>query len=116
MTAPSHNEPLPPGMLRTLLVVSFGPLLLNVAATTLNVALDGLMVRFAAPLATMQWTVTAYLLALTAKRMGRAVAILSIPVLVAPVFGPALGALVVEHLSWRWIFLMNVPLALGGAR
>ncbi|GLH98839.1 DHA2 family efflux MFS transporter permease subunit [Phytohabitans aurantiacus] len=43
------------------------------------------------------------------QRMGRAMAILGVPVLLGPVFGPVLGGLLVEYTSWHWIFLVNVP-------
>jgi EmrB/QacA subfamily drug resistance transporter len=46
--------------------------------------------------------------------MGRAVAIISIPVMSAPLLGPVIGGLLVEHLSWRFLFAFNVPLGLLG--
>ncbi len=49
------------------------------------------------------------------KRMGRAVGIMSVPVLVAPVLGPVLGGLVIQRLSWRWLFLFNLPFGLLGS-
>jgi EmrB/QacA subfamily drug resistance transporter len=49
------------------------------------------------------------------KRMGRAVSIISVPVLVAPVLGPVLGGVLIQWLSWRWLFLFNLPLGLLGA-
>ncbi len=49
------------------------------------------------------------------KRMGRAVSIISIPVLVAPLLGPVVGGLLIQHLSWRWLFLFNAPFAVVGA-
>ncbi len=171
-------------LVRVIIIASFGPLLLNLSSTTVNVAIDKLMVQFHSPLSTVQWVVTGYLLALALvlptfrwaverlgsrrlyvacllaftatsalsalawsaqslvafrvlqgavggllaplaqaliaqlagpKRMGRAVGIVSIPVLVAPLFGPVLGGLLVQHLSWRWLFLFNAPLGLAGA-
>ena len=42
----------------------------------------------------------------------RAIAYLTWPGLVAPVLGPAIGGLITTYTSWRWIFLINVPLGL----
>lgn len=41
-----------------------------------------------------------------------AIAYLTWPALAAPVLAPPLGGFIVEHASWRWIFLINVPLGL----
>jgi EmrB/QacA subfamily drug resistance transporter len=40
----------------------------------------------------------------------RAIAYLTWPGLIAPVLAPAVGGLVTEYASWRWIFLINLPL------
>jgi EmrB/QacA subfamily drug resistance transporter len=40
----------------------------------------------------------------------RAMAYLTWPALVAPVIAPALGGVLATYASWRWIFLVNVPL------
>jgi MFS family permease len=42
----------------------------------------------------------------------RAIAYLTWPALVAPVVAPALGGVLSTYASWRWIFLVNVPLGL----
>jgi EmrB/QacA subfamily drug resistance transporter len=44
----------------------------------------------------------------------RAIAYLTWPALAAPVVAPALGGLLSSYASWRWIFLINVPLGLVG--
>ena len=43
-------------------------------------------------------------------RMGRLMAILGIPMLLGPIFGPILGGWLIDHFSWHWIFLINVPI------
>ncbi len=46
------------------------------------------------------------------KRMGRLMAILGIPMLLGPITGPILGGWLIEHHSWHWIFLINLPIGL----
>ena len=46
--------------------------------------------------------------------LGSAVALISLPVVLGPIFGPLIGGLIVEHLSWRWIFWVNVPFCVIG--
>ncbi|MEO3797426.1 DHA2 family efflux MFS transporter permease subunit [Nonomuraea sp. B10E15] len=45
---------------------------------------------------------------------GRLMSMLGIPPLIGPIVGPVLGGLLVAELSWRWIFLVNLPLGLAG--
>lgn len=46
------------------------------------------------------------------QRLGRAMAILGVPMLLGPVFGPVIGGLLVEYTSWHWIFIVNVPIGI----
>ncbi|HLW70471.1 MAG TPA: MFS transporter [Candidatus Binataceae bacterium] len=39
---------------------------------------------------------------------------LTIPAVLGPVFGPPVGGFIVTYSSWRWIFFMNVPIAIMG--
>jgi EmrB/QacA subfamily drug resistance transporter len=45
-------------------------------------------------------------------RMGRLMAILGVPMLLGPIFGPILGGWLIDHYSWHWIFLINVPIGI----
>jgi EmrB/QacA subfamily drug resistance transporter len=47
------------------------------------------------------------------QRMGRVMGILGVPMLLAPVLGPILGGWLVDDVSWRWIFLINVPIGIA---
>ena len=42
----------------------------------------------------------------------RASAVLSIPSVLGPAFGPVLGGVITTHTSWRFIFLINVPIGI----
>ncbi|WP_405869313.1 DHA2 family efflux MFS transporter permease subunit [Streptomyces sp. NBC_00005] len=46
------------------------------------------------------------------QRLGRLMAVVSLPALVGPILGPVLGGLIISHLSWRWIFYVNLPVCL----
>jgi EmrB/QacA subfamily drug resistance transporter len=43
-------------------------------------------------------------------RIGRVMAILGVPMMVAPILGPVLGGWLVSDVSWHWIFFINAPL------
>ena len=47
------------------------------------------------------------------RRLGRLMSILSIPMLLAPIGGPILGGWLIDTSSWRWIFLINLPIGLA---
>src|SRR2546423_1963795 len=46
---------------------------------------------------------------------GRMMAVLGLPMLVAPVLGPLLGGWLVQFVTWRLIFSLNVPIGIAGA-
>ncbi|MEV0634433.1 DHA2 family efflux MFS transporter permease subunit [Streptomyces sp. NPDC050619] len=163
---------------RTILVVIIGSVMSVLDMTIVNVALRSLSEAFHAPLETIQWTATAYTLALAAviptaawamgrigakrayltalalftlgsllaafawdaasliafravqglgggllmpvgmamvmrgadrERLGRAMALMGLPIMVGPVAGPVLGGWLIDHASWQWIFLVNLP-------
>lgn len=172
------KSPASPALNRTIAVVITGSLLSVLDMTIVHVALPRLSEAFGAPVETIQWTASAYTLALAAvipaaawaigrigarrtyltalvlftlgsllaacawdaasliafrvvqglgggllmpvgmtmvmraadrDRLGRAMALLGLPILVGPVAGPVLGGWLVDTVSWRWIFLVNLP-------
>ena len=49
------------------------------------------------------------------QRRGVAMSIWGITVVVAPLIGPILGGYITDNFDWRWIFLINVPIAVFAA-
>jgi EmrB/QacA subfamily drug resistance transporter len=43
-----------------------------------------------------------------------AMSVVTMPALLGPVVGPVLGGAIVTFVSWRWIFFLNLPIALAG--
>ena len=47
------------------------------------------------------------------RRIGRAMSMVGIPTVLAPIIGPTVGGLLLEHLSWHWIFYVNIPVGIA---
>jgi EmrB/QacA subfamily drug resistance transporter len=168
-----------PELRRVVIVVVLAAIMSMLDATIVNVALRTLALDLRAPLSTVQWAVTAYLLALAAvipasgwaatrfgarrlftlsaagftaasllcglaqspaqliafraiqgiaggllvpvgqmilvkaagpARMARVMSAVGVPMFLAPVIGPTIGGLLIEHAGWQWIFYVNVPI------
>jgi EmrB/QacA subfamily drug resistance transporter len=48
------------------------------------------------------------------QNVGRLMAAISLPAALGPILGPVVGGLILNYLSWEWLFLVNVPLCLVG--
>jgi EmrB/QacA subfamily drug resistance transporter len=46
------------------------------------------------------------------QRMGRVMSVIGVPMLLGPIIGPILGGWLVDDFSWRWIFLINIPIGI----
>lgn len=54
---------------------------------------------------------TVLLRAANPERLGRAMSTMGLAILVGPLAGPVLGGYLIDELSWRWMFFVNVPVA-----
>ena len=66
--------------------------------------LQGICGAFIAPLAQ-----TVLLNINPKERIGQAMAIYGMGIMVAPIIGPTLGGWLTESFDWRWVFLINLP-------
>jgi EmrB/QacA subfamily drug resistance transporter len=48
------------------------------------------------------------------QRIGRVMSVVGVPMLMGPVIGPILGGWLVDDVSWRWIFYVNIPIGAVG--
>jgi MFS transporter, DHA2 family, multidrug resistance protein len=46
------------------------------------------------------------------KELPIAMGMMGLPLLIAPAMGPTIGGYLVEHMNWRWIFWINLPIGL----
>jgi EmrB/QacA subfamily drug resistance transporter len=48
------------------------------------------------------------------RKLIDAMALVTMPALIGPVVGPALGGFITTYATWHWIFLINIPIGLIG--
>jgi DHA2 family multidrug resistance protein len=76
----------------------------NLPEMVLTRALQGVMAAPITPLAQV------VLLSINPpERFGRAMALFTMAIVVAPIVGPIVGGYLTEDMSWRWCFYINVP-------
>jgi len=175
LSQPTRIEP---HVKRIAIVVIMGAIMSVLDTTIVNVALHDLSGDLHAPLASIQWVITGYLLSLAAvipitgwavrrfsarrlylialvvftagsalcalatssseliafrvvqgvgggmltpigqmilvkaagpRNLPKVMSFIGVPIVLAPVFGPTLGGLLLQSAGWQWIFLINVP-------
>ena len=48
----------------------------------------------------------------SAEDRGKAMAIWGIGILLGPIMGPTVGGFITDHLDWRWVFYINLPIGI----
>jgi EmrB/QacA subfamily drug resistance transporter len=43
------------------------------------------------------------------KHMARVIGYAAVPVMLGPILGPVIAGAILQHASWRWLFLVNLP-------
>jgi EmrB/QacA subfamily drug resistance transporter len=46
------------------------------------------------------------------KHMAQAISVAALPILLAPLLGPVVAGIILQVASWRWLFLINLPVGL----
>ena len=183
MAARATKDKIDPKVLKSALILVVGLLAVIFDTTIVSVALHTLTVQLHAPVSTIQWVTTGYLLALgiavplstwglqrfggkrlwmsaltvflvgsigsslawnvgsliawrvvqgagggimlpvlttlimraaDGKALGRTVTVIALPALLGPILGPLVGGAILTHLSWRFMFWVNVPFCVVG--
>jgi DHA2 family multidrug resistance protein len=52
---------------------------------------------------------------LSANKISTANAIFGVGMIMGPTFGPTLGGYITDHISWHWIFFVNIPIGIIAA-
>ncbi|GAB3994666.1 MDR family MFS transporter [Nocardioides marmoraquaticus] len=101
--------------LRTLFTVAMSLFtlgtLLAAVAPSFGLLVAGRVVQASGTAVMMPLLITTVLNLVPAERRGRMMGTISIVISVAPAIGPTVGGVVLQQLSWRWMFWLVLPIA-----
>jgi len=102
------------------MIVASAIIMQQIDSTVITTALPQMAISLHTDPVRLSAAVTAYLLSLVlfrsvekAQLIGT-MAYLQVPAQLGPVLGPPMGGFITTYFSWRWIFLINVPLGILG--
>ena len=102
------------------MIVASAIIMQQIDSTAITTALPQMAISLHTDPVRLSAAVTAYLLSLVlfrsvekAQLIGT-MAYLQVPAQLGPVLGPPMGGFITTYFSWRWIFLINVPLGILG--
>ncbi|WBL19441.1 MDR family MFS transporter [Citricoccus sp. NR2] len=81
------------------------------AAGAFEMLVAGRVVQAIGTAIMMPLLMTTVLNVVPASRRGRTMGVISIVIAVAPAIGPTVGGVVLDALTWRWMFLLVLPIA-----
>ncbi len=101
--------------LRTVFAIAMGSFLLGTliaaSAPIFSVLVLGRVVQAVGTAVMLPLLFTTVLNLVPADRRGRTMGVISIVIAVAPAVGPTIGGVVLDQLSWRWMFWLVLPIA-----
>ncbi|WP_125762783.1 MDR family MFS transporter [Companilactobacillus hulinensis] len=98
--------------LTSLLVFLIGSIISGVS-TDINMLIIGRIIQGAGAGIIISMVTTLVVRATGPEGLGSIMAIVSLPVVLAPVLGPTFGGFIIKSLNWHWIFYVNIPIALA---
>ncbi|WP_219838372.1 DHA2 family efflux MFS transporter permease subunit [Paenibacillus sp. R14(2021)] len=48
------------------------------------------------------------------EKVGQVMGMMGIPILLAPALGPVLAGWLIDYVTWKWLFLINIPIGIVG--
>jgi DHA2 family lincomycin resistance protein-like MFS transporter len=85
--------------------------IVSAVAPEFGVMLTGRVIQALGTGLMMPVMMNVFLIIYPPEQRGGAMGMIGLVIMTAPVIGPTLSGLIVEHLSWRWLFYLVTPLA-----
>ncbi|MDR3241007.1 MAG: DHA2 family efflux MFS transporter permease subunit [Lactobacillaceae bacterium] len=81
-------------------------------STSMDTLLVGRVIQGAGAGLLMPALTTLLMRAANGQKLGKIMAIVAMPIMIAPVLGPTLGAIIVQNFNWHMMFWVNIPISI----